>query len=47
MMQMTDDRDVVAEEAEERLLEVGDKAVDFEDGGLERLTATEGEKLIR
>ena len=35
MMQVTNDRDVVAEEPEERTLEVGDQAVDLEHGGLE------------
>ncbi len=47
MMEMADDRDVVAEEPEERALEIGDEAVDLENGGLERLAAAEGEQLIR
>ncbi len=46
MMQVTNDRDVVAEEPEERTLEVGDEAVDLEHGGLERLATAEGEELV-
>ena len=46
MMEVTNDRDIVAEEPEERTLEVGDQAVDLEHGGLERLPTAEGEKLM-
>src|SRR5258706_11135271 len=45
-MRVTNDRDIVAEEPEERMLEVGDETVDLEHSRFERLATAEGQELM-
>ena len=46
LVELAVDRDIVAEQPQERALQVGDEAVDLKNGRLERLAPAESEQLI-